>query len=126
MAAFDLTARDEGRHLPGTDALWGESWYHDFAAADGSYGGYLRLGLYPNQKLAWYWVHLVRDGEPLVVVRDHEVPCPAFDARPRSSRSTWRHPRARLVGRDGPAAHVPHHHRGHGRRAREPGRRVPR
>jgi hypothetical protein len=69
-----LEAKDEGRHLPGTDRFWGESWYHDFAAADGSYGGYLRLGLYPNQQLAWYWVHLVRRGEPLVVVRDHEVP----------------------------------------------------
>ena len=71
-----LEAKDEGRHLPGTDLLWGESWYHDFAAADGSYGGYLRLGLYPNQEIAWYWVHLVRRGEPLVVVRDHAVPGP--------------------------------------------------
>jgi hypothetical protein len=72
-----LSAADEGRHLPGTDALWGESWYHDFAASDGSYGGYLRLGLYPNQDLAWYWVYLVRRGEPLVLVRDHAVPAPA-------------------------------------------------
>jgi hypothetical protein len=71
-----LEAKDEGRHLPGTDLLWGESWYHDFAAADGSYGGYLRLGLYPNQEIAWYWVHLVRRGAPLVVVRDHAVPGP--------------------------------------------------
>jgi hypothetical protein len=71
-----LEAKDEGRHLPGTELLWGESWYHDFAAADGSYGGYLRLGLYPNQQLAWYWIHLVRRGEPLVVVRDHAVPAP--------------------------------------------------
>jgi hypothetical protein len=72
-----LDANDEGRHLPGTDLLWGESWYHDFAASDGSYGGYLRLGLYPNQELAWYWVHLVRRGEPLVLVRDHAVPGPS-------------------------------------------------
>jgi hypothetical protein len=72
-----LSAADEGRHLPGTDALWGESWYHDFAASDGSYGGYLRLGLYPNQELAWYWVYLVRRGEPLVLIRDHAVPAPA-------------------------------------------------
>ena len=27
-----------------TDALWGESWYHDFAASDGSYGGYPTYG----------------------------------------------------------------------------------
>jgi hypothetical protein len=69
-----LDAKDEGRHLPGTEVLWGESWYHDFAASDGGYGGYLRLGLYPNQDVAWYWVHLVRRGAPLVVVRDHAVP----------------------------------------------------
>ncbi|HEY5164438.1 MAG TPA: hypothetical protein VIJ44_00665, partial [Acidimicrobiia bacterium] len=71
MVAFHLSASDEGRHLAGTDALWGESWYHDFAAADGSYGGYARLGLYPNLGVAWYWVHLVRRGQPLVLIRDH-------------------------------------------------------
>jgi hypothetical protein len=71
-----LSAVDEGRHLPGTDALWGESWYHDFAASDGSYGGYLRLGLYPNQGIAWYWVYLVRQGRPLVLIREHAVPGP--------------------------------------------------
>jgi hypothetical protein len=73
---MQLTAKDEGRHLPGTDALWGESWYHDWASADGTYGGYLRLGLYPNQQIAWYWVALVREGRPLVLLRDHEVPAP--------------------------------------------------
>lgn len=73
---MELHARDEGRHAPGEEELWGESWYHDFAAEDGSYGGYLRLGLYPNHGVAWYWVHLVRAGQPLVVIRDHEVPCP--------------------------------------------------
>jgi hypothetical protein len=73
---MDLHARDEGRHAPGPEELWGESWYHDFAAADGSYGGYLRLGLYPNLGVAWYWVHLVRRDQPLVLIRDHEVPCP--------------------------------------------------
>ena len=71
-----LQDADEGRHQPGTDALWGESWYHDFAASDGSYGGYLRLGLYPNQQIAWYWVYLVRKGQPLVLIRDHTVACP--------------------------------------------------
>ena len=80
MAAFHLSPDDEGRHLVGTDALWGESWYHDFAAADGSYGGYARLGLYPNLGVAWYWVYLVRRGKPLVFIRDHTVACPPKDA----------------------------------------------
>ncbi len=76
---MQLSATDEDRHLPGTDIFWGESWYHDFAAADGSYGGYLRLGLYPNQKVAWSWVYLVRKARPLVVVRDHAALCPSSD-----------------------------------------------
>ena len=58
-----LSDADEGRHLPGTEELWGESWYHDWAASDGSYGGYLRLGLYPNRNVVWYWVALVYDGK---------------------------------------------------------------
>ena len=69
-------ARDERRHPPGPEALWGESWYFDFAAPDGSFGGYARLGLYPNQQVAWWWALLVGDDRPLVVVRDHEVPLP--------------------------------------------------
>ena len=36
---FDLSAADEGRHPAGTEELWGESWYLDWAAADASYGG---------------------------------------------------------------------------------------
>jgi hypothetical protein len=94
-----LTDADEGRHLPGTEELWGESWYHDWAASDGSYGGYLRLGLYPNQKVVWYWVALVREGKPLVLLVDHEVPAPPMPADPAADptvkvtsdtvRATW-------------------------------------
>lgn len=91
---MQLSADDEGRHLPGTDLLWGESWYHDFAAADGSYGGYLRLGLYPNQQIAWYWVYLVRRGRPLVLIKDHAVPGPTAMEGPvevasERVRGTW-------------------------------------
>ena len=94
MAAFQLTDRDEGRHLAGTDELWGESWYHDFAAADGSYGGYLRLGLYPNLGVVWYWLYLVRRGEPLVLIRDHAAPAPKpdepLDVVGDRFRTSWR------------------------------------
>jgi hypothetical protein len=79
VPAFTLSPADEGRHPIGEEPLWGESWYHDFAAADGSYGGYTRLGLYPNLGVVWYWVHLVRDGKPLALIRNHRVPCPAPD-----------------------------------------------
>jgi hypothetical protein len=90
---FEVMPADEDRHTPGSEPLWGESWYHDFAAADGSYGGYLRLGLYPNLGIAWNWLYLVRKGEPLVVVRDHEMPCPAaggpLEVASPTARGAW-------------------------------------
>jgi len=69
-----LTAADEGLHQPGTGQLWNESYYYDFAAADGSVGGYFRLGLYPNWDRAWYWACLVRPGLPAIVVADNRIP----------------------------------------------------
>jgi hypothetical protein len=67
---------DERRHPPGPEMLWGESWYFDFAATDGSVGGYVRVGLYPNLDRVWYWATLVgRDRDPVLVI-DHEVPLP--------------------------------------------------
>jgi hypothetical protein len=79
MTAFHLRGDDEHRHLPGTDRSWGESWYHDFAATDGSYGGWVRLGLYPNLGVAWYWLAIVRAGEPLVLISDTTAACPGRD-----------------------------------------------
>jgi hypothetical protein len=46
-------------HRPGTDRLWGESWYFDFAAADGSAGGFVRVGDYPNLGRRWCWAYVV-------------------------------------------------------------------
>src|SRR5262249_1819146 len=59
------TPADEGRHEPGPGAYWNESWYFDFSRADGT-GGYVRLGLYPNQQTAWYWAYLVSPEHGLV------------------------------------------------------------
>lgn len=77
--AFQLQARvaDEHRHEPGDGPLWNESWYFDFVAPDGSYGGYARIGLYPNLRTAWYWACVVGPERPTVMVVDHEVPLPA-------------------------------------------------
>ena len=44
----ELTAADERAHAPGEERLWGESWYFDFTNREGTLGGYVRLGLYPN------------------------------------------------------------------------------
>ena len=74
--ADDLTDADELAHPPGDERLWGESWYFDFTDRAGTLGGYVRLGLYPNLGVAWYWACLVGEGRPLVTVIDHEVALP--------------------------------------------------
>jgi hypothetical protein len=66
----------EGRHAPGPEMWWGESWYLDFVDRTGDLAGYCRLGLYPNQGAAWFWFHVVRPGQPTVQIRDHGVPWP--------------------------------------------------
>jgi len=71
-----VAAGDERRHGAGPESWWGESWDFDFAAPDGSLGGYARLGLYPNLGVAWYWAALVGRGRRLVTVRDHEIDLP--------------------------------------------------
>lgn len=69
-------AEDEFRHEPGPDLLWNESWYLDFFNDDGSLGGYVRMGLYPNLGVTWYWACLVGMDRPLVTVIEHEAPLP--------------------------------------------------
>lgn len=76
MIPAGLAAADELYHRPDEGAWWGESWYFDFATRDGSLGGYVRLGLYPNQRVAWYWACVVGEGRPLVIVVDHDVAPP--------------------------------------------------
>jgi hypothetical protein len=73
---WQLTAADEDLHPPGPELLWNESYYFDFATADGSVGGYVRLGLYPNWDRAWYWACVVRPGEPAVLLADSTAPLP--------------------------------------------------
>jgi hypothetical protein len=74
---WQFAASDEGLHAPGPEQLWNESYYFDFATADGSAGGYVRLGLYPNWGRAWYWACLVRPGRPAVLLADNDAPLPA-------------------------------------------------
>ena len=76
MATWELTPSDEGRHPTGPEELWGESWYLDWCAPDGSHGGYVRLGLYPNLGVAWWWIAVVEAGAGPVLVVDHTLPVP--------------------------------------------------
>jgi hypothetical protein len=73
---------DEGPHVPGDEPLWGESWYFDFCAPDGSLGGWVRLGLYPNLQRCWYHAFVCGPDLPTVAVADLEVPLPkGFELR---------------------------------------------
>ena len=70
---------DEGRHTASSHPLWNESWYFDFHDADGSFGGYVRLGLYPNLGVSWFWACVVGRDRQLVSVCDHDAPLPRRD-----------------------------------------------
>lgn len=74
VGAIEVT--DERRHRPGPESRWAESWYFDFTASDGSVAGYVRLALYPNLGIAWYWAALVGDGRRLVMVNDRDLDVP--------------------------------------------------
>lgn len=82
-------AADERVHPPGAEPLWNESWYFDFATPDGSIGGYVRVGLYPNLNTVWYWACLVGADRPLVTVIDHEVPLPRSDSLEVRTSGLW-------------------------------------
>ncbi|MBV8559845.1 MAG: hypothetical protein JO050_03675 [Acidimicrobiia bacterium] len=90
MSATRVDPGDEGRHEPEpADPLWNESWYFDFATPDGSLGGYVRVGLYPNLGTTWYWAYLVGPGRPLVAVRDHDVPLPRGPSLELRAEGLW-------------------------------------
>lgn len=44
---------DEAAHPAGQEPLWSESWYFDFADQGQGIGGWIRLGLIPNQNTTW-------------------------------------------------------------------------
>ncbi|MEV0614998.1 hypothetical protein AB0I81_16855 [Nonomuraea sp. NPDC050404] len=79
MAEWPLGEHDERSHPPEGELLWNESWYFDFVSEDGQLGGYVRLGLYPAWKRAWYWACLVTADGRRATVLDHEAPLPAGD-----------------------------------------------
>lgn len=64
----------EGPHAPGQELFWNESWYFDFAEEDGSLGGYIRIGLSPNQQTAWYLLCLVGKDSPTIRIDDKKLP----------------------------------------------------
>lgn len=77
-------AADEGPHAHTGEALWNESWYFDFVDAAQGLGGWVRLGLIPNQDTAWINALLCGPGMPTVAVNDLHAPLPADPARVRT------------------------------------------
>lgn len=77
MHAYPIDPADEARHAPDGERFWNESYYMDFHRDDGSLGGYVRIGLYPELGATWYWACLVGNGRPLVMITAHDAPLPS-------------------------------------------------
>jgi len=76
MHAHPIDPSDEERHAPGSEQFWNESYYFDFHRDDGSLGGYVRIGIYPQLGATWYWACVIGAERPLVMVKDHAAPLP--------------------------------------------------
>lgn len=72
---------DEGSHPPTDEPLWSESWYFDFVDAAQDVGGWIRLGLLPNQGHAWINGLLCGPGMPTIAVLDFEAAPPTEAGR---------------------------------------------
>lgn len=70
-------AEDEGLHEPTDEALFSESWYFDFADPGQDIGGWIRLGLIPNQRHAWINALLCGPNVPTIAVLDWDAAVPA-------------------------------------------------
>lgn len=70
---------DEGRHPPGPEPLWNESWYFDAISDDRSLALYVRLGRLPNQTAALYTASVCGPGRPSLMLVDTTAPLPDAD-----------------------------------------------
>jgi hypothetical protein len=87
--AVPASSADEQRHAPTDETLWSESWYLDFFDPEQGIGGYVRLGLYPGLRTAWYWACVVGPGRDLVTVIDHEVAIPPGRSHEIRTEGLW-------------------------------------
>lgn len=69
--------RDEMAHAAEAAPLWSESWYADFVDSVQGLGGWLRIGLMPNEHVAWVHMLLCGPDLPTVAVVDFDVPLPS-------------------------------------------------
>ena len=68
---------DEGPHAAEATPLWNESWYFDFADPQQGIGGWIRLGLMPNEDVAWICALVCGPHMPTVAVVDFKAELPA-------------------------------------------------
>ncbi|MDR3659139.1 MAG: phosphotransferase [Mycobacterium sp.] len=72
---------DEDIHPAEADRFWNESWYLDFADPAQQIGGWVRLGLVPNQDRCWINALLCGPDMPTVALLDWHAPIPADHTR---------------------------------------------
>jgi hypothetical protein len=82
---------DESAHEPGDEPLWNESWYWDFADPAQGVGGWIRLGLVPNQNVAWINALVCGPDMPTVALVNFEAPLPAEPALAQADGAELRH-----------------------------------
>ena len=68
---------DEGLHAAEETPLWNESWYFDFADPQQGIGGWVRLGLMPNENVAWICALVSAPDLPTVAIVDLKAELPA-------------------------------------------------
>jgi hypothetical protein len=81
-AAVVLGARGAGafqavppaRRLVRGEALYSESVYLDLVSADGRSGFVVRIGRFPEARVAWLWGHVFTPERGMVAFVDHEAP----------------------------------------------------
>jgi hypothetical protein len=107
------TAEDEGAHVATDEPLWNESWYFDFADLGQGVGGWIRLGLYPNQNTSWINGLICGPGMPTFALNDfHDTgaieltldatePLRSYRVRMRGRGQSYDEPAALLRGEAG-------------------------
>jgi hypothetical protein len=61
---------DEEAHQPTAEPLWSESWYFDFADVAQGVGGWVRLGVMPNEQSTWINALLCGPDMPTIALVD--------------------------------------------------------
>lgn len=67
---------DEDSHAPEITPLWNESWYFDFVDPQQGIGGWIRLGLMPNEDVAWINALVSGPDMPTIAVLDFAAALP--------------------------------------------------